>query len=167
MVNKKQIVLCIIIAAINILADRLTKVVAIIWLKGKEPIKLIRETIIIVYTENTGAFLSLGSNWPLFRKNTVLLYIPLLICISIFIYCLIKPINKVKTILLITIVSGGIGNLIDRLLNNFAVIDFMNFGIGKIRTGILNVADLSITVGVIFIVVYEVIEEKRKVNNAE
>ena len=163
MVNKKQIAICLITAAINVLADRLTKIAAIIWLKGKESIELINGTIIFIYTENKGAFLSLGSNWPLLLKGFVLLYIPLLLCISAFIYCLIKPINKIRTILLVTIVSGGVGNLVDRLLNNFSVIDFMNFGIGKIRTGILNVADLSITFGVIVLVIYEMVEEKRKV----
>ena len=78
--------LCIITAAINVFADRLTKIAAILWLKGKEAIKLFKGAIIIVYTENTGAFLGLGSNWPLLLKNFVLLYIPLLLC---FIYLFI------------------------------------------------------------------------------
>jgi signal peptidase II len=41
------------------------------------------------------------------------------------------------------IFSGGISNLYDRVLNNDAVIDFLNVGIGSLRTGIFNVADMA------------------------
>jgi signal peptidase II len=60
-----------------------------------------------------------------------------------------------KLILIVSIIAGGLGNLIDRLLNNFTVIDFLNFGIGPVRTGILNVADLSVTFGVVLFLIYE------------
>ena len=49
------------------------------------------------------------------------------------------------------ILYGGIGNLIDRICNNGLVTDFINFGIGPIRTGIFNVADMAITSGAIAI----------------
>lgn len=45
------------------------------------------------------------------------------------------------------IVGGGIGNLIDWTFNNGAVIDFMNFGVGNLRTGIFNIADVAIMLG--------------------
>ena len=54
-----------------------------------------------------------------------------------------------------SVIAGGLGNLLDRLFNGFRVIDFMNFGIGNLRTGILNVADLSITFGVIIFIIYD------------
>jgi signal peptidase II len=41
------------------------------------------------------------------------------------------------------IFSGGISNLYDRVLNNGTVIDFLNVGIGSLRTGIFNVADMT------------------------
>ncbi len=40
--------------------------------------------------------------------------------------------------------AGGIGNVIDRWTYGFAV-DFLNIGIGPVRTGIFNVADLALT----------------------
>lgn len=46
------------------------------------------------------------------------------------------------------IIAGGLGNLTDRALNNGAVIDFMNIGVGSLRTGIFNIADVAIMVGV-------------------
>ena len=42
------------------------------------------------------------------------------------------------------ILSGGIGNLIDRVVNNGLVIDFINPGVGSVRTGIFNVADMGV-----------------------
>jgi signal peptidase II len=46
------------------------------------------------------------------------------------------------------IFSGGISNFYDRSVNNGAVIDFLNLGIGSLRTGIFNVADMAIMLGV-------------------
>ena len=45
------------------------------------------------------------------------------------------------------IVGGGCGNLIDRLLRDGRVGDFMNIGIGPLRTGIFNFADLFVLTG--------------------
>jgi len=41
------------------------------------------------------------------------------------------------------------GNLIDRVWNNGLVTDFINVGIGPVRTGVFNVADLAVTFGAI------------------
>ena len=49
------------------------------------------------------------------------------------------------------IISGGLGNLIDRMVNQGAVIDFMNIGLGSIRTGVFNGADLAIMVGLLLL----------------
>ena len=45
------------------------------------------------------------------------------------------------------LLAGGVGNLIDRVSQNGMVTDFMNIGIGSLRTGIFNVADVAITFG--------------------
>lgn len=58
------------------------------------------------------------------------------------------------------VLSGGIGNLLDRLLHDGGVIDFMNVGIGSLRTGIFNVADVCITIGVSLLVL-EVFQRPR------
>ena len=65
--------------------------------------------------------------------------------------------------MMVTIIGGGLGNLIDRLSNDFRVVDFINFGIGNVRTGILNVADMSVTFGVIFLAIYSI--HKKGVEN--
>ncbi len=50
------------------------------------------------------------------------------------------------------ILSGGASNLYDRILNNGAVIDFLNIGLGSIRTGVFNIADIVIVVGVLMFI---------------
>ena len=45
--------------------------------------------------------------------------------------------------------AGGLGNLLDRIFNQGIVIDFVSFGIGPLRTGIMNLADIAIVVGIV------------------
>jgi signal peptidase II len=52
--------------------------------------------------------------------------------------------------------ASGLGNLIDRLLYDGRVTDFLNMGIGQLRTGIFNVADVVGVVGVIVLLVLQV-----------
>jgi len=50
--------------------------------------------------------------------------------------------------------SGGIGNIIDRIVFDRHVTDFMNVGFGNLRTGIFNVADMCVTAGVIGLFIF-------------
>ena len=45
------------------------------------------------------------------------------------------------------ICAGGLSNLIDRVAYDGRVVDFLNVGIGALRTGIFNIADMGITFG--------------------
>lgn len=59
------------------------------------------------------------------------------------------------------VLSGGLGNLVDRIINDGRMIDFMNIGIGSLRTGIFNVADVYITVGVV-VLVFQALQRPRR-----
>jgi signal peptidase II len=48
---------------------------------------------------------------------------------------------------LLLLFAGGMGNLIDRLMNDGRVTDFLVLGIWPIQTGIINVADVVLTAG--------------------
>jgi signal peptidase II len=143
------------IFAANFAVDRVTKILAANFLKGKPAIRFLNDLFILKYTENNGAFLSMGATWPPFLKYSLLLGIPLLLCIGGLAYCLLSRQTALRIALLVTIIAGGLSNLLDRLLFDFNVVDFLNFGIGNLRTGILNVADLSITFGAIALVLVE------------
>jgi signal peptidase II len=160
--RKNQIIIVLAVFLANILLDRFTKYLATAYLKGNEAISFLKNMFVLVYAENTGAFLSLGKNWNEYVKYFVLLIIPILICIALLIYLIIKETKRYRLILGACFVGGGVGNLIDRLFNNFTVIDFLNFGIGNLRTGILNVADLSVTFPAIIFVIMELIYGKKE-----
>lgn len=163
MKQKKNIILTILVLSGNLLVDRITKLLAIEFLEGKETISLFYNTVIFKYVENSGAFLSIGSDWPDIVKYFMLLIIPTLICLYGLYYCAYKLEDKKQLIMIVSIIGGGLGNLLDRIFNNFRVVDFINFGIGSLRTGILNVADMSVTFGVIFLIVYSL--QKKGIEN--
>jgi signal peptidase II len=143
------------IFAANFAIDRVTKIVAAAYLKGQPAIRFLNDLIVLKYTENNGAFLSMGADWPPMLKYSLLLGIPIILCLAGLAYCLLARQDALRISLLVTIIAGGISNLLDRLLYGFNVVDFLNFGIGNLRTGILNVADLSITFGAIALVLVE------------
>ena len=59
--RKRRAALALGVFCANFLLDRLTKTAAVALLKGKEPVVLLKRLVILSYTENTGAFLSLGA----------------------------------------------------------------------------------------------------------
>ncbi len=158
--------LIVLILLIFILAlDQVTKITAIKYLKGKPSIHFPEswtphDLFRFTYTENTGAFLSLGSQlsdslrfWLFTVLNTVVLLILLAI---IF----LKPnLPSLTMISFSLIIAGGIGNIIDRIFRDGKVVDFMNLGIGfgsfSLRTGIFNIADLAIVLGLILLLIGE------------
>ena len=106
------------------------------------------DTFRLTYALNPGAFLGLGGNlsetarfWLLTGLNTV--FLVALVVVLIFNWKM-RPVSFVSLALLL---SGGIGNLIDRTTQNGLVTDFLNVGIGSLRTGIFNVADMAIMAG--------------------
>lgn len=50
------------------------------------------------------------------------------------------------------VLSGGVGNPVDRIVYDGRVVDFMNLGIGSLHTGIFNVADVYIRTGAFLLV---------------
>ena len=93
--------------------------------------------------------------------NFLTLFISLVI--SVLIYMLIKS-NGVKRFALLTIIGGALGNLYDRIVY-LAVPDFIDFHIGNFHWFTFNIADIFISVGVIFMILLEFIDNnKNKIN---
>lgn len=59
-----------------------------------------------------------------------------------------RHLHAIQVVALSFIIGGGLGNLIDRVFNHGAVIDFLNLGVGGLRTGIFNAADVQILTGI-------------------
>jgi signal peptidase II len=108
----------------------------------------------IQYAENDGAFLSLGSSLPQKWKMLIFIGGVSLFLISAFIYLIFASgINASAVAAISLVIGGGLSNLLDRIAYNGHVIDFLNLGLGRLRTGIFNVADLAIMLGMLLLVV--------------
>jgi signal peptidase II len=110
------------------------------------------DTVRLEFSENAGAFLGLGSGWPvevrtgLFTAGTALLLLILIVM------AIRQRWSGPALAGLALFVSGGASNLADRMARG-SVVDFMNVGVGPLRTGIFNVADVAIMLGVAIVIV--------------
>jgi signal peptidase II len=128
--------------------DQATKNLATKALRDSPPRSFLANTVRLEYALNSGGFLSLGSNLPdAFRRQA---FIGLNVCMMLtlgLILILKRDLPLALFVSIAFILAGGIGNLIDRIGNNGLVTDFINLGVGPVRTGIFNVADIAVTFG--------------------
>jgi signal peptidase II len=141
------IILLLIIAVAAI--DQWTKVWAVEKVKNQVPVEYFNNFFKLVYAENTGAFLGTGSDLGETASFWLLKIIPLLVLLGLFGYLIFtKAMPQRHTIAFSLVVGGGLSNIADRFMNNGHVVDFMNMGIGSLRTGIFNFADVFIMIGI-------------------
>ena len=128
--------------------DQATKKYAIEHFKGEPPASYLGDTFRIQYAENKGAFLSLLAEMSPSVRFWVLTVANSLVMVIVAGYFLAaRDLDRLSLLALALIVAGGVGNLIDRIMWDGVVIDFLNMGIGRLRTGVFNVADMAITAG--------------------
>ena len=151
--KKLQLLSLVLVACV--IFDQSTKYIAKHYLEGRGEYSYIGDTFRLVYSENTGAFLGLGASLPE-RVRTFIFSGLVALFLAGFLVYTIRSTNVTKTgfIASALIIGGGLSNLIDRLVNNGAVMDFMNVGIGSLRTGIFNIADMAIMLGAIMLLWY-------------
>lgn len=150
-----KLILLFLLLCINIGADQITKYAAKKNLSGKGTVEVIGNIVILKYAENKGAFLSLGSNLPEGIKKSLLIIVPGIIILAgtVYLIIMVRTVSLLQLTALGCLIGGGISNLYDRIAYKGSVVDFLNIGIGRVRTGIFNVADLSILFGGILVVV--------------
>ena len=115
---------------------------------------IIADIFTLIKVENTGAFLGMGSELSEIPRILLLIVLPVIVLISITIYTFIdKSLDKISIIGFSLIIGGGIGNIFDRIVYG-SVTDFLylNFG-GIFKTGIFNIADFSVTTGMVMILI--------------
>ena len=133
--------------------DQATKAVARSQLSATEPRFFLNGLVRLQYAENSGAFLSLGAGLPAPVQSWLFIALVPLVLVGLL-YFVLKDARHISLPMLIAsalLLGGGIGNLIDRVLNEGRVIDFMVVGYGWLHTGIFNVADMAIMAGVILL----------------
>ena len=147
-----SIVICLLLLMLNISCDQITKDLVRKSVSENERISLIGKHLTLTKVENSGAFLSIGQEWNDVARNFFLIILPSIILLSglIFIFKS-RKINKWILIGASFVIGGGIGNMIDRILHG-SVTDFLHLEIGSFQTGIFNMADVSIMIGMAFLI---------------
>jgi signal peptidase II len=134
--------------------DRVTKHVATRVLEGEPTRSYLGDTVRLVYAENTGGFLSLGAGLPDGVRTTVFTVATGLVLLVLAIVAARGRWSGLRLAALVLFIAGGASNWVDRALRG-SVVDFLNVGIGSLRTGIFNVADMAIMLGAALLLIAE------------
>jgi signal peptidase II len=131
--------------------DRATKHLASVNLDGAPAQSFLADTVRLQYAENTGGFLSLGASLPAPVRLVIFTLAPALVLIAAIVMAVRDRWTGPALFGLALFLAGGASNLIDRATRG-SVIDFMNVGVGPLRTGIFNVADVAVLMGLALLV---------------
>ena len=66
-----------------------------------------------------------------------------------------RDIDPTQTVAWSLLVSGGLGNLMDRLLRGGVVVDYVSVGVGIVRTAVFNLADMLVFLGVFILLIHK------------
>lgn len=156
--------LWLLLAAVLVGIDRLTKWLVVSNMKLSDTIHLIKigdtEILNLYYTLNNGAAFS-----QLSGKTVFLIVLTSLVIVGLLVLVIAKRVHRPIYLAAISLIlGGGIGNLIDRIFNNGLVVDFIDVRI--INFAIFNFADICAVCGagllLLTVIIDEIRELKRK-----
>jgi signal peptidase II len=134
--------------------DQVTKFIVRDHLPLRVTISFFHDTVRLEHAENPGAFLSVGETLSSTDRRVLFtLGGALLVTGSAFWALRSRRLSPLQIIGAALISGGGLANVIDRVTRDGNVTDFLNVGVGPVRTGIFNVADMVLMVGVAMLVV--------------
>ncbi len=151
--RKIRIILILSLVLLNISCDQISKNVVRQTIKPYERIEVFKDNFVLTKVENTGAAYSLGSDMAPILKILLLQVLPILVLLLLLRQILVKTNYSRETIIgFAFIIGGGIGNLFDRIVYG-SVTDFLILDLGIIKTEIFNLADVSIFLGSILVLI--------------
>lgn len=134
--------------------DQVSKYLAVNYLANLGSIPIIKDIFHLTYVENRGAA------FGMFQDNQMIFVIvAIAACIFGLYYLYKKKINLLGKTAIILIISGAIGNLIDRVRLGF-VVDYFDFRI--VWDYVFNIADVFVVVGTILLCIYIIFFENDK-----
>lgn len=149
--KKKYLYIVLFIVGL-VLIDQVSKLLVVNYLSDK--IVLINNFFSLDYVKNTGAA------FGFFSGNIFFLVLITLALVIYLIYELNQNIDKkFNLVFIILIISGAIGNLIDRVFRGF-VVDFISFILFNSQMPVFNIADIFVTCGVAGLIFVIFKEEK-------
>ncbi len=151
----------LILITLNFGCDQVSKSVVRKNIAEFDHIEVIGNHLTLTKVENQGAALGFASSFHPTVKFVVIIILPSLLLFILFCSILYKKdIDKYTIIGLAFIIGGGIGNLFDRVFYG-SVTDFVILDFGIFKTGIFNMADLSVTIGAVIIGIHSLLSLKK------
>jgi signal peptidase II len=128
--------------------DQGTKELARSMLRSGPSMSWLHGMVQLEYAENRGAFLSAGAGLPEPFRTGLFTFGVALMLVGLLAWALLKRrVGPMEMWSVALVLTGGLSNWGDRLVRDGRVVDFMVLGIGPLHTGIFNVADVAIMVG--------------------
>lgn len=149
--RERALALLVIGAAVAL--DQLTKLAARAALDPGRRRSFLGDLFRLELVQNPGAFLSLGATLPPRIRGVILTWGVLALVLGAAWAAVVRPGAGHVSLGAALVAGGGLGNLWDRLAADGYVTDFLNLGIGRLRTGVFNVADLAIVGGAVLLLV--------------
>ena len=153
-----KIILAIIGVALLTALDQWSKMLATRYLMGQADVNVFNGILSLTYHTNAGAAFGIlqGGRW-------FFLVFAVVILIAISVYYVKLPHSRVYDVIrlaLVLVAAGGVGNSIDRLVNDGHVVDFLRFDF--INFPIFNIADIFVTVGAGLVIVCTIVAAVRE-----
>lgn len=149
---------------VNIAIDQITKVLvrANISDSPREEIELIGQKFILTNVANKGAFLGIGSDLNDTLRILLLWILPIIVLSYVTYYIFkTKSLDKWSLIAFCCIIGGGAANVFDRIAFG-EVTDFFHIDLGGVfKTGIFNLADMSVTIGMVILILSSFMSRKK------
>lgn len=159
----RRSIFIIVLVLTNIALDQLSK----FWVRASviphSETSIIGDYFTLHNVENAGAFLGMGSDLSPTLKLILLLILPVLVLAFVTYQVFAeKNMDKLSVVGFSCIIGGGIANIYDRFMYGH-VTDFFHIDLGYgLRTGIFNVADLSVTSGMVLLLIGAIIKWRAK-----
>lgn len=171
MKNLKDKLLPIILAILVIVLDQISKLLIVKFIpQNSIGTQFFGDFLRIVHVSNTGVAFSVGASWSENLRHILFCVLPVIVIVIVFIvYFRNNEWTKLQNWVIMGILGGGIGNLIDRIFRAEGVVDFIDvkfYGLfGLERWPTFNIADSAIIVcGAILIIsfIISICKEKKQ-----
>ena len=139
-----------------IVLDQLTKFIVHSTMNLYDSIQVVPYLLNFTYIRNEG--IAFG----IYFQGAETIFIVLPILITIYLFYLLKSEefqDKFSQIALFLIIAGAVGNIIDRIFRGY-VVDFIDFHLNGMHWYVFNIADSSVTIGLIFLLYSSIIINK-------
>jgi signal peptidase II len=160
--KNKRAILTVLIVLFNIGIDQLSKCIVRYFISDNETIPILKGTIVFIKAENIGAALGIGAGLPSILKIFYLQLLP--IFILLFLFRMIVTDKELPRLIIIGVaiaIGGAFGNVLDRILYG-SVTDFIQLHFGTYTSGIFNIADISVVIGLVLVIIDLSLNFKKK-----